>query len=275
MRRKRLTRFEMWREKLDAVGAMLAQARSALVISGTGLSVEAGMPVYRNLLGLEKNEPNDAKLIETALSAETFQRNPEMTWKYLMRMEAGQRAVAPSRAHEVIAALSQRIPRTVVLTTATDRLHQRAGSRNVIEMHGALYDLRCPRCELVTRHETFDTLNIPPPCPQCGGVMRPTLAFYGEALSEEPFARLQEELDQGFDIVIAIGIVQMYPYLARPIILARAENSPTVEIGELNSDVSEFVDFRFKGASVETVERIWEVCEAMPTRKPRSHPSAD
>ncbi|HEY4176455.1 MAG TPA: Sir2 family NAD-dependent protein deacetylase [Kofleriaceae bacterium] len=275
MRRKRLTRFEMWREKLDAVGAMLAQARSVLVISGTGLSVEAGMPVYRNLLGLEKANDDDAKLIETAMSAETFQQNPEMTWKYLLKMEAGQRAVAPSRAHEVIAALSTRIPRTVVLTTATDRLHQRAGSRNVIEMHGALYDLQCSRCELVTRHESFDQLNIPPPCPQCGGVMRPTLALYGEALAEEPFARFQEELDQGFDIVIAIGVVQMYPYLARPIILARTENTPTVEIGELTSEVSDIVDFRFKGELSSVIERIWEVFEAMPTRRPRSRADGD
>lgn len=265
-RSKRLTGAQVRRELLDAVGVLLSQARSVLFITGGGLSTDAGVPSYRGLLGLQRKRPEDGKVFEVALAIDTLQTKPQLTWKYLSVMADNIRAARPTRGHEIIAQVERELQRTAVMTVNIDRMHQRAESRNVIEMHGALFDLRCTRCEITTRHTSFDRLDMPPRCPTCTSVLRPDMPLFGEALPEEPFARLQEQLDQGFDLVIAVGVTTMYSYLARPILLARSEGLPTVEIGEVNTEVSDLVDFRFKGNPTSVLGQIWDVYRQVPRK---------
>lgn len=265
-RSKRLTGAQVRRELLDVVGVLLSQARSVLFITGAGLSTDAGVPCYRGVLGLQRKRPEDGKVFEAALAIETLHAKPQMTWKYLLQMEQSIRAAKPTRGHEIIAAVEREIGRTAVMTVNIDRMHQRAESRNVIEMHGALFDLRCTRCEITTRHTSFDRLDIPPRCATCTSVLRPDMPLFGEPLPEDPFSRLQEQLDQGFDLVISVGVTTMYSYLARPILLARTEGLPTVEIGEVNTEVSDLVDFRFKGNATAVLAQIWDVYKQMPRK---------
>jgi NAD-dependent deacetylase len=261
---------DLQRERMDAVGVLLSQARSALFITGPAVSIDSGLAMYRGIPGLERKKPEDGRLFETALSVETLRRKPEMTWKYLLRMEQSIRAVQPNRAHAVLLAIATKVERCTIMTVNVDRLHQRAGSKDVIEMHGALFDLLCSRCELSTRHDSFDALDIPPSCPTCGEMLRPDMPLFGEALPSDPFTRLQAELDAGFDMVFAIGVGTMFPYLARPVLVARSEGIPTIEIGVQRTDLSDVVDFRFKGTPSAVLDAIWAVTTRVsPTRRNR------
>jgi NAD-dependent deacetylase len=257
------------RELLDAVAVLLGKAKSALFITGPALSADSGLPNYRGFPGLKKKKPEDGRVFEAALSKQMLEKKPEMTWKYLLRMEQTVRAAEPNRAHEVLVKLEREIKRTAIMTINTDRLHKRAGSRNVIEMHGAMFDLLCSKCELSRGYEKFDSLDIPPKCKACGTVLRPDMPLFGEALPIDPFTRLQEELDLGFDIVFAIGCPTMFPYLARPILLGRAANVPTVEVGDHRSEVSDVVDFRFKAAPEAVMGALWDRYKALGPRKTR------
>lgn len=266
---------DLQRELVDAVGVLLAQARSALFITGPAVSMDSGLAMYRGIPGLERRKPEDGKLFETALSIETLRRKPEMTWKYLLRMEASIRAVQPNRAHAVLLEIGKKLERTTIMTVNVDRLHQRAGSKDVIEMHGALFDLLCSHCELSTRHDSFDALDIPPLCPTCGLTLRPDMPLFGEPLPSDPFTRLQAELDVGFDMVFSIGVGTMFPYLARPLLVARSEGIPTIEIGAARTEVSEVVDFRFKDSPAKVLAAIWDVTtRILPTTK-RARPTAN
>jgi NAD-dependent deacetylase len=256
---KSTTSAGLARELLDSVGVLVTQAKSALFITGSGLTADSGLVHFRGIPGLHRKKPEDAKIFEAALNIETLRRKPNTTWKYLLDMDTNVRAAQPNRGHEVLVQFEREIPRTAIMTVNIDRLHQRAGSRNVIEMHGALHDLLCPRCEISTRHERFDRLDIPPLCKTCGGVLRPDMPLFGEALPADPFTRLQAELEQGFDIVFAIGVATMFPYLARPLLVAKSEGIPTVEIGAAHTDVSEVVDFRFRGSPMRVLDLIWDV----------------
>jgi NAD-dependent deacetylase len=220
------TRAGERRERLDAVGSLLTQARSALFITGPALSAESGLTHYRGIAGLARKSPQDGKLIEAAMSADVLARKPKLTWRYLLEMDQAVGAARPNRGHEVLVALEGALERSAIMTINVDRLHQRAGSRNVIEMHGALHDLLCTRCELSTRHENYSRLPVPPLCAICGSVLRPDMPLFGESLPADPFTRLQAELDLGFDIVFAIGVTTMFPYLARPLLLAKQEGLP-------------------------------------------------
>jgi len=252
---------------VDAVGSLIVQARSALFITGAGMSAESGLSVYRGIAGLVRRQPDDGKKIEAALAAELFARKPAVTWPYLLEMDENIRAARPTRGHEVLVELERELPRSSIMTVNIDRLHQRAGSRNVIEMHGALHDLLCVRCEISTRTTSFATLaEIPPRCRACGGTLRPDMPLFGESLPQDPMTRLQLELEQGFDLVIAIGVSIMLPYLARPLLLAKSEGIPTVEIGTAQTDVSGIVDFRFKGAPSRVLDLIADVVKQLRTR---------
>ena len=247
------------RERIDAVGTLLTQVRSALFITGPGLSLESGLPHYRGIPGLQRKTAHDARLIEAALSIDTLHKKPRLTWRTLLEIDQRVCAAEPSRGHEVLVALERRLERAAILTVNVDRLHQRAGSRSVIEMHGALHDLRCPRCEISTRHDRYAALPLPPLCAACGSVLRPDMPLFGEPLPADAFTRLQAELELGFDIVVAIGVVTMFPYLARPVLLAKQDGVPTVEIAHAPTEISEIVDFGLRGSPGRILDRIWEV----------------
>jgi NAD-dependent deacetylase len=258
-RAKTSTHAGLRRELLDAVGVLLTQARSALFITGSALTADSGVPHFRGIPGLLRRKPEDGKLFEAALAIETLRDKPGTTWKYLLDMDIAVRAAQPNRGHEVLAMLERQLPRVAIMTVNVDRLHQRAGSKNVIEMHGALHDLLCSRCELSTRHERFDRIDLPPRCKACGNILRPDMPLFGEALPADPFTRLQAELDEGFDIVVAVGVNTMFPYLARPLLVAKSEGIPTVEIGPQHTDVSDVVDFRFRGSPMRVLDLIADV----------------
>ncbi|MCW5802189.1 MAG: NAD-dependent protein deacylase [Deltaproteobacteria bacterium] len=259
------------RELLDAVGSLLTQVRSALFITGPALSADSGLLHYRGVPGLVRRKPEDGKVFEAGLAIETLRAKPNVTWGLLLEMDARVREAAPNRGHEFLVRLERELPRVTIMTINVDRLHQRAGSRNVIEMHGALHDLLCSRCELSTRHESFGKLRIPPQCKACGTVLRPDMPLFGEALPADPFTRLQAELDEGFDIVFSIGISTMFPYIARPLLVAKSEGIPTVEIGPQPTDLSEVVDFRFRGSPMRVLDLIADVYGTIVSR--RSQPS--
>jgi len=241
---------------LDAVANLLTQARSALFITGSGLSADSDLPHYRGIPGLLRRNKDEGKVIEAVLSPDTLARKPMTTWKLLLDMDARVRAAQPNAGHAALVQFERVLERCTIMTVNVDRLHQRAGSKNVIEMHGALHDLLCSRCEISTRHERFDRMDIPPLCAACGTVLRPDMPLFGEQLPADPFTRLQQELDQGFDIIISIGVTAMFPYLARPLLVAKSEGTPTVEVGTQSTDVSELVDFRFKGSPMRVLDLI-------------------
>ncbi len=251
------------RDLVDAVGVLLGQARSALFITGPSLSQDSGLPSYRGLPGLVKRKPTDGRQFESALSADMLAVKPEVTWKYLLMIDEAVRNTRPNRGHKVLVALEKSLSRSTIMTINVDRLHQRAGSRNVIEMHGALHDLVCKRCELSSRHERYDQLPIPPRCAVCNSVLRPDMPLFGEPLPADPFTRLQSELDAGFDMVFAIGVGKMYSYVARPLLLAKQEGIPTIEIGAEHTELSDVVDFRFRGSPSRVLDLIGMVCQQL------------
>src|SRR5687767_2431511 len=108
---------------LDAVANLLTQARSALFITGSGLSADSDVPMYRGIPGLERRSREEGKLFEAALSIETLQRKPMTTWKLLLDMDARVRAAKPNAGHEALVMFERHLERCTVMTINVDRLH--------------------------------------------------------------------------------------------------------------------------------------------------------
>ena len=248
-------------EILDEVADYLRGAGRVLFITGAGISADSGLPTYRGVGGLYQDQlTTDEMPIEVVLSSEMLNRRPELTWKYVFEIEKACRGAVFNRGHQIIAALEAQKPGTWVLTQNIDGLHRRAGSRNLIEIHGHLWDLYCRRRDYAEQVEDFSGLDLPPRCPQCGGLVRPDVVFFGEMLPEDKVEQLYRELDRGFDMVFSVGTTSVFPYITEPVLQARRQGWPTVEINPGVTEISEIVDFRVGMGAMEALVALWERC---------------
>nr|WP_153109054.1 NAD-dependent deacylase [Propionivibrio limicola] len=242
------------------IAVELRTARRVLFITGAGVSADSGLPTYRGVGGLYNgSETEDGLTIEDALSGECFATRPDITWKYLARIERNCRQIEPNAAHRAIAAL-EKGRQVVVLTQNIDGLHTLAGSTNVIEIHGTLGRRHCTRCgKAADARQAVGAAGFPV-CPVCGGVVRPEVVLFGESLPNGALQRLYEESATGFDMVFVIGTSAVFPYIAEPVMRAVRNGVPTVEINPAGTRLSDHVRFHLPLGAAEALVAI--------TRKP-------
>jgi NAD-dependent deacetylase len=103
----------------------------------------------------------------------------------------------------------------------------------------------------------YDGLQIPPECPQCGGIMRPEVVLFGEALPTRALERLEAVLAEGVDVVLSVGTSSVFPYIAGPVVWAAQSGIPTVEINPGDTPVSALVDHRLRMCAAEALPELW------------------
>jgi NAD-dependent deacetylase len=245
---------------IDRVVELLRPARRVLFITGAGLSADSGLPTYRGVGGLyAAGRPTPYGLpVEEVLSGAMMTTRPEITWQFILELERPTRQAVPNRGHEVIAEMESHFDAIWTLTQNVDGLHRRAGSRQVLDVHGDLHDLACTRCEHAKRVSDYAGLDLPPRCPKCQGILRPNVVLFGEELPEMKMVRLWSEVKAGFDLVFSVGTSSYFPYIAEPVLRARELGIPTVEINPESTAVTRRVDLRIVAGAAEALDRIWQ-----------------
>jgi NAD-dependent deacetylase len=245
---------------IDRVVELLRTARRLLFITGAGLSADSGLPTYRGVGGLYaagRTTPYGLP-VEEVLSGAMMTTRPEITWQYILELERPARQTVPNRGHEVIAEMESYFDAIWTMTQNVDGLHRRAGSRQVLDVHGDLHDLACTQCEYAKTVSDYDGLDLPPRCPMCQGIVRPGVILFGEELPELKMARLWSEVQAGFDVVFSIGTSSSFPYIAAPVLRARETGTPTVEINPESTAVTRLMDLKIGGGAAEALDRIWQ-----------------
>ncbi len=243
---------------LDRVVGILRRSRNVLFITGAGISADSGLPTYRGIGGLYNADDSEEGLpIEELLSGSMLRRRPELTWKYLGQVERAARQATFNRGHQVIAEMEAHFGRVWTLTQNIDDFHRRAGSRNVLEIHGNLHRLYCMSCGARQTVADYSGLAIPPRCPECSGLLRPDVVLFGELLPSATLERLYEECRAGFDVVFTVGTTSVFPYIAEPVRWAARLGRPTVEINPDETAVSDLVDVKFSAGAADTLDAIW------------------
>jgi NAD-dependent deacetylase len=246
--------------EIDLVVQSLGRARRVLLITGAGMSADSGLPTYRGRDGLycaQQTTPHGLP-IEQALSGPMFRARPEITWHYLMELERSTRDAVPNRGHRVIAEMDEYFDAVWVLTQNVDSLHQSAGSRNVLDVHGNLHNLTCTRCGQRTRVPDYANLTIPPSCAACQGLVRPEVVLFGEELPQEKLLRLWHEVRAGFDVIFSIGTSSLFEYIVEPVHVGQANGALTVEINPEPTPVSALVDVKITLGAAAVLDQIWE-----------------
>lgn len=249
--------------QITRVAAMLRGCRRILFITGAGVSADSGLPTYRGFGGLYQDRITDEGLpIESVIAGQMLRSRPELTWKYLMQIEEATRGAVPNEAHRTIAAMEEHFPHVWVLTQNVDGLHQLAGSKKVIDIHGDVHAINCMACSYTTRVADYSHFELPPKCPECSGILRPGVILFGEQLPAEQCRVLFRESAKGFDIVFTVGTTSVFPYIARPIHEARARQVPTVEINPGTTEVSDYVTEKIPLGAADALSAIWQEFQA-------------
>jgi len=194
----------------------LREAKRVAALTGAGVSAESGIPTFRDALtGLwAQFRPEDLA------TPEAFARDPDRVWRWyrMRRQQVGE--VQPNEGHYAIARLGRLVPSLTLITQNVDGLHQRAGSEDVVELHGNIQRVKCFREDLLIA-DFLDTEAVPA-CPRCGGPLRPDVVWFGELLPPRALARGQDAA-QSCDVFLSVGTSNLVePAASLPWTAARA-----------------------------------------------------
>ncbi len=226
----------------DTLSGLLREAGPILALTGAGVSAESGLATFRGPDGLW--EGRDPAEIATP---EAFAADPAAVWRFYDWRRKQAAAAEPNPGHRALAAWQARAPGFRLVTQNVDGLHERAGSRDVLRLHGTLWRLRCTKTGAEFDDDRLDLGALPPRSP-AGGLLRPAVVWFGEALDARVLDEAAE-LARAARLVLVAGTSSMvYPAAALPL-LARRAGAWVVEINPQPTPISEEVDERIAGPS--------------------------
>jgi NAD-dependent deacetylase len=233
---------------LEKARAVMHSAKRIVALTGAGVSAESGIPTFRSNGGFWRNNR-----FQDLATPEGFARNPKFVWEWYEERRRGIAATRPNAGHEALARIEQQTPDFTLITQNVDGLHDAAGSKNVIKLHGDIWVLRCTKCgaERVSRDALHD---LPPYC-ECGGMLRPGVVWFGEDLPEGAMERAAGAVRRAEVLIVAGTSGQVYP-AAGLIPLALRSGAAVIEINPEDTDFSDEVTIALRGKSAEILPQL-------------------
>ncbi len=190
---------------------LIVERQPCVVLTGAGVSTESGIPDFRSASGIWAHyDPMEYATIDA------FRRNPEKVWDFYSKRLGVLTEARPNPAHQALAELERRGLVEAVITQNVDRLHERAGSTNVVEVHGSLRTSSCLECGHSEPFDRVVELLPVPHCQRCGAVLKPDVVMFGELLPDEAIDRAFE-LARGAGLFLVVGSsLEVYPVAGLP-----------------------------------------------------------
>lgn len=238
----------------------LREAGHVLVFTGAGVSAESGIPTFRDALtGLwERFDP------AALATAEAFARDPALVWGWYEWRRAKVLAAQPNAAHRAIAELASLVPKLTVVTQNVDDLHERAGSQDVLHLHGSLHAPRCFNCARphALSHAPIDLAEDgqriePPHCLHCNGLIRPGVVWFGESLPEQAWREAMAAAE-GCDLLLSIGTSGLVQPAAQIPHVALRNGARAVHINLQPQAVSGQREFALAGKAAQVLPALLE-----------------
>jgi len=236
-----------WEQKLAGLG--LNRGSYVTVLTGAGVSAESGVPTFRGEDGLWKNYA-----AEELATPQAFAANPGLVWEWYDWRRGIVAGTEPNPAHYAITDLEKLFDRFLLITQNVDGLHRRAGTRNLVELHGYIFGVRC-----VAEGKVMENLEVPlpsiPPLCDCGAMLRPDIVWFGEALPERAIMKAMEA-SSASDLMLVAGTSAVVQPAASMPLLAKEAGAFVMEINPDPTPISPFVDITLQGKAGDVLPEV-------------------
>ena len=232
----------------------LHAAERVAVLTGAGVSAESGIPTFR-----EAQTGHWARFKpEDLASPDAYQRDPEMVWAWYAGRYRDVLAAQPNPGHLALAELEHRKAGGFLLATQNvDGLHQRAGNRRTVELHGNLTHARCEGCHHLRPLPPPDELSVPPLCPDCGARMRPNVVWFGEYLPTVALARAQAAFAAA-QVALVIGTSSVVEPAASLGLLTLENGGRLIEVNPDETPLSAWASVRLPASASQVLPALLE-----------------
>ncbi|MFK8138939.1 MAG: NAD-dependent deacetylase [Bdellovibrionales bacterium] len=229
----------------------IESAKKIRVFTGAGVSAESGVPTFRSAGGLwDKYDPQELA------TKEAFESDPKLVWSwYQWRRELIEKC-EPNFAHSYIYQLEQKVEDFFLITQNVDGIHERAGSKKMVNLHGQIHKNHCLQCGEVYK-QAYKGLEFPPRCEACGGLVRPSVVWFGESLNAEA-VDLAFKKAESSELFLCIGTAAVVQPAATVINIAHRSGSKIIEINPEASAATPYVHLHLKATAVEAFRLLSE-----------------
>ncbi|MHC1745410.1 MAG: NAD-dependent deacetylase [Syntrophobacteraceae bacterium] len=236
-------------DQLKTLRERLASARSIAVLTGAGISAESGVPTFRGADGLWRQY----RAVDLA-TPEAFAKDPALVWEFYNWRRELLAPLAPNPGHYALVELERRASRFQLITQNVDGLHSLAGSRNVLELHGNIWRVRCTQCERI-----FEDRRVPlpplPTCSTCGAMLRPHIVWFGETLDRGILTASYAALET-CDVMLVVGTSGTVEPAASMGLYAREHGAFLAEVNLETTPYTQAYDLTVNGLSGEILPAL-------------------
>lgn len=223
-----------------------------VVLTGAGISAASGVPTYRGVGGFWQNYR-----AQDLATPEAFQHDPALVWRFYHWRRNLVHQCKPNQAHYLLASIEDKLDDFVLITQNVDGLHQAAGSRRVIELHGSIWRLKCTKCENRWMDLTVPMKEDLPTCPKCGALARPDIIWFGEPLNAEDLERAYFAAGRS-RFMLVIGTSSVVQPAAQIPIIAHEAGARLIEINPEITPLTAFADVHLRGSAISQLALWWE-----------------
>jgi NAD-dependent deacetylase len=224
-------------------------AQSVAVLTGAGVSAESGIPTFRGAGGLWKNFR-----AEDLATPQAFARDPMLVWEWYDWRRQQIAKAQPNAGHAALVKLEERSPRFALITQNVDGLHDLAGSRRILKLHGDIWQLRCTACRAVWTERRSPLGELPPRC-GCGALARPGVVWFGEPLPDGIMTEAENAASSADVFIVAGTSAVVYP-AAGLVPYARRAGAKVIEVNPEETAFSTSVDCWLRGKSGEILPQL-------------------
>jgi NAD-dependent deacetylase len=239
-------------EKIQAARDIIDSCSSLTVLTGAGISAESGVPTFRGKEGLWRNFRS-----EDLATPEAFWKNPKLVWEWYDWRRNAIKDAKPNPGHFALAELESQKKKFTLITQNIDGLHQMAGNRNIIEMHGNIWQIRCTKCGYIESSHKVRLEEIPPRCKECSEIGRPNVVWFGEII---PMKVIDISLKavEVCDVMLIVGTSGIVEPAASMGLVAKQTGKPVIEINLEYTPNSGLFDMTILGKSGEVLPLLYK-----------------
>jgi len=231
----------------ESISNQIKNYKKIVFVTGAGISQESEIPTFRGNNGLWRNyDPMKLATIDA------FYDNPKLVWEWYNERRNNIFQAQPNPGHNAIAEL-EKYAQVVILTQNIDGLHKKAGSLNVLELHGSIVKIKCSVCDY--NEEILTEISDFPPLCKCGNILRPDVVWFGESLPQDVWQNAIEFSSQ-CDLMVIVGTsLVVSPANTLPL-YAKQNNATLIEINPENTELSGEMNEIIRNTSVETLPKL-------------------